>query len=111
MDAKGNSICPRRPKSITEYQRIFSAPVIFRCASNALVMELEFLDHTIRRGSSLIWILSRYLDDVINKIPRKTALLHDPKSDRRITQRWDAEARRRGEITCGQPAHFAATIG
>jgi AraC-like DNA-binding protein len=64
------------PKSITEHQRIFSAPVIFRCASNALVMEREFLDRTIPAADHRLYgILSRYLDDVINKIPQEDRLV------------------------------------
>ena len=43
------------PESNTEHLRVFGAPVIFRCASNALVMEREFLDQTVPVcGSSLI---------------------------------------------------------
>ena len=59
------------PASISEHQRVFAAPVIFRCPSNALVMEREFLDHTVPAADHRLYgILSRYLDDVIKRMPQ-----------------------------------------
>lgn len=64
------------PESNAEHLRVFGAPVIFRCASNALIMEREFLDQTIPAADHRLYgILSRYLDDVLTKMPKEDGLV------------------------------------
>ena len=60
----------------TEHQRVFGAPVIFGCEGNALVVEREFLDQTIPAADHRLYgILSRYLDDVLARMPRQDSLV------------------------------------
>jgi AraC-like DNA-binding protein len=64
------------PESITEHQRVFGAPVIFRCANNAMVMEREFLDRTIPAADHRLYeIMNRYLDDVLHRMPREDGIV------------------------------------
>jgi AraC-like DNA-binding protein len=64
------------PESINEHQRVFRAPVLFRCAHNAMLMEREFLDRTIPAADHRLYgILSRYLDDVLLRIPPEDGLV------------------------------------
>jgi len=74
----GSSWAPREvhfvhkaPDEISEHQRIFRAPVVFGCASNAFVMDRRFCEQPIPAAdSNLFKILSRYLDDVLSRMPR-----------------------------------------
>ena len=64
------------PGSITEHQRVFGAPVIFHCVNNAMLMEREFLDRTVPASDHRLYgIMSRYLDDVLQRIPQQDSLL------------------------------------
>ena len=58
--------------TLTEYQSVFGAPVIFGCTRNALVIEREFLKSTVPAADPRLYgILSRYLDDVLDRMPRQ----------------------------------------
>jgi len=64
------------PESITEHQRVFGAPVIFQRANNAMVMERDFLDRTVPAADHRLYgIMSRYLDEVIRRIPQQAGLI------------------------------------
>ena len=64
------------PVSNTEHLRVFGAPVIFRCASNALVMEREFLDRTVPSADHRLYgIMTHYLGEVLNRMPTENGVI------------------------------------
>ncbi|MGZ8435841.1 MAG: AraC family transcriptional regulator [Candidatus Binatia bacterium] len=64
------------PESNTEHLRVFRAPVTFRCASNALIMEREFLDQTVPSADHrLFGILTHYLGEVLNRMPTENGVI------------------------------------
>ena len=64
------------PESNAEHLRVFGAPVIFRCASNALVIEREFLDRTVPSADHRLYgILTRYLGEVLNRMPTENGVI------------------------------------
>ncbi len=63
------------PNETSEHVRIFRAPVLFGCATNALVTERKFCEQPVLAADpNLFKILSRYLDDVLSHIPRDEML-------------------------------------
>jgi AraC-like DNA-binding protein len=66
----------KAPNQISEHQRIFRAPVSFDCATNAFVMERKFCEQPVPAAdTNLFKILNRYLDDVLNRMPREDEIL------------------------------------
>ncbi len=64
------------PESNTEHLRVFRAPVIFRCASNALIIEREFLDQTVPSADHRLYgILTHYLGEVLNRMPTENGVI------------------------------------
>jgi len=64
------------PAQITEHATNFGAPVLFGCASNALVIEQEFIQRQVPAADSrLCQILQRYLEQVLADIPREDAVV------------------------------------
>jgi hypothetical protein len=64
------------PSATAEHLRVFQAPVLFGCAANALVVEREFLERQVPAADQRLYrILKRYLDRVLNEMPRKLTLL------------------------------------
>jgi AraC-like DNA-binding protein len=64
------------PRDVSEYARVFCAPVVFGCQANALVVEAEFLDrHVPAADDRLYQILRRYLDRAVQEMPREDGLL------------------------------------
>jgi len=55
----------------SEHVRLFRAPVIFACATNAFVIEREFCDQPIPAADpNLFKILNRYLENVLSHAPK-----------------------------------------
>jgi AraC-like DNA-binding protein len=81
----GSQWCPRElqfahtaPLHITEYLRVFGAPVMFGCAENQLVMEQEFIEKPVPAADHRLYdILKRYLDDVLSHLPPEDGFLVD----------------------------------
>jgi AraC-like DNA-binding protein len=60
------------PAQITEHGMIFGVPVLFGRASNALVVEHEFIQRQVPAADSrLCQILQRYLEHVLADMPRE----------------------------------------
>jgi AraC-like DNA-binding protein len=64
------------PRDASEHIRLFRCPVSFGCASNAIVMEREFVDRTVPAADARLYpILQRYLDRVLSEMPEEDGLL------------------------------------
>jgi AraC-like DNA-binding protein len=64
------------PRDSSEHTRLFRCPVSFGCASNAVVMEREFVDRTVPAADPRLYpILQRYLDRVLSEMPEEDGLL------------------------------------
>jgi AraC-like DNA-binding protein len=59
------------PATASEHARLFRAPVIFACSTNAFVMEREFCTQPIPTADPYLFkILSRYLEHVLRHMPK-----------------------------------------
>ena len=64
------------PEQTSEHHRIFGAPVLFGCATNAFLIELEFLERQVPAADQRLYgILKQYLDRVLDEMPREDELL------------------------------------
>jgi AraC-like DNA-binding protein len=64
------------PRRTSEHTRIFRAPVSFGCATNALVIEREFVERQVPAADERLYpVLTRYLDHVLKDMPREDGLL------------------------------------
>ncbi len=64
------------PRQTSEHVRLFGAPVSFGCASNAFVIEREFVERQVPGADERLYpILRRYLDRVLKEMPREDSLL------------------------------------
>jgi AraC-like DNA-binding protein len=64
------------PKQISEHLRVFGAPVLFGCKTNAFVVEREFVERQVPAADPRLYrILMRYLDRVLNEMPREDDFL------------------------------------
>ena len=60
------------PATTSEHVRLFRAPVIFACSTNAFVMESEFCKQPIPAADpNLFKILRRYLERVLRHVPKE----------------------------------------
>lgn len=60
------------PPTVSEHQRLFRAPILFACPTNAFVMDREFCKQPIPAAdSNLFKILSRYLENVLSQMPKE----------------------------------------
>jgi AraC-like DNA-binding protein len=64
------------PAQISEHLRVFQAPVLFSCETNAFVVDREFVDRQVPAADQRLYrILKRYLDRVLKEMPREDQLL------------------------------------
>ena len=64
------------PSQTAEHVRIFGAPVLFGCATNALVVTREFLERQVPAADPRLFrVLKRYVDHVVKEMPREDSLL------------------------------------
>jgi AraC-like DNA-binding protein len=64
------------PAQITEHGMIFGVPVLFGRASNAFVVEHEFLERQVPAADQRLYgILKRYLDGILSEMPREDGFL------------------------------------
>jgi AraC-like DNA-binding protein len=90
------------PGDTSEHLRVFGAPVSFSCARNAFVVPREFLArHVPAADERLHAILTRYLDRVLEDMPREDGVL--PAARRAV-----AELMRDGEPTLAPVARKVA---
>ncbi|HYB42472.1 MAG TPA: AraC family transcriptional regulator [Candidatus Methylomirabilis sp.] len=60
------------PEQTAEHRRIFGSPVSFDCPTNAFVVEREFIDRQVPAADDRLYpILKRYLDHVLEQMPRE----------------------------------------
>jgi AraC-like DNA-binding protein len=60
------------PEQASEHHRIFRAPVLFGCETNALVIELSFAERAVPAADPQLYqIMKQYLDEVLSEIPRE----------------------------------------
>jgi AraC-like DNA-binding protein len=63
------------PKQASEHYRIFRAPVLFGCETNALVIELSFAERAVPAADPQLYqIMKQYLDEVLSEIPPEDGL-------------------------------------
>src|SRR5882724_615685 len=90
------------PHRTSEHVRIFTAPVLFGCATNAFVIEREFLDRQVPAADPRLYrILKQYLDRVLDEMPREDELLAS-------VRRAFAESMRDGDPTLARVARKLA---
>jgi AraC-like DNA-binding protein len=66
----------KAPPETAEHLRIFGAPVSFGRASNAFVVEREFVERQVPAADERLYpVLKRYLDRVLREMPRESSLL------------------------------------
>ena len=64
------------PEQTSEHHRIFRAPVVFSCETNALVIERDFIERKVPAADQQLYqIMKQYLDQVLSEIPREDAVL------------------------------------
>ena len=64
------------PHQISEHRRVFGTPVSFGCETNAFVVEREFIERELPAADPRLYrILKRYLESVLNELPREDSLL------------------------------------
>ena len=91
------------PRDSSEHLRLFGAPVLFGCASNALVVEREFFDRAVPAADPRLFdIMRHYLNDVLDKIPREDGPLS-------AIRKTIAETMREGSPNLRQVAQRLAT--
>ena len=60
------------PAITTEHLKLFRAPVVFACTTNAFIMEREFCSQPIPAADpNLFKVLSRYLENVLSHVPKE----------------------------------------
>ena len=64
------------PEQTSEHHRIFRAPVVFGCETNALVIERDFIEREVPAADQQLYqIMKQYLDQVLSEIPQEDAVL------------------------------------
>ncbi|MGH7374530.1 MAG: AraC family transcriptional regulator [Candidatus Rokuibacteriota bacterium] len=92
----------RAPPESAEHLRVFGAPVSFGCATNAFVIERELVERPVPAADERLYpILKRYLDRVLEEMPREDRLLAS-------VRRAVAESMRNGDPTLAQVARRIA---
>lgn len=80
------------PTRTSEHLRVFVAPVLFGCASNALVMDREFVERQVPAADPRLYrILKQQAERVLREMPRESDLLA-------AVRRAIAESMREGDL-------------
>ena len=80
------------PARTSEHLRVFVAPVLFGCASNALVMDREFVERQVPAADPRLYrILKQQAERVLREMPRESDLLA-------AVRRAIAESMREGDL-------------
>ena len=91
------------PADAKEHIRVFGAPVLFGCPTNALVVEREFFEQPVPAADKRLYpILRRYLDRVLKDMPREDSLVTS-------VRRAIGETMRDGDPTLSRVAARVAT--
>ena len=90
------------PTTTSEHLQLFRAPVLFSCATNAVVMDREFCQQRVPAADpNLFKVLSRYLENVLSHVPKEDQRLE-------LIRRSIAEAIKHGNPNLGQVAKAMA---
>ena len=90
------------PTTTSEHLQLFRAPVLFSCATNAIVMDREFCQQPVPAADpSLFKVLSRYLENVLSHVPKEDQGLE-------LIRRSVAEAIKHGNPNLGHVAKAMA---
>jgi len=66
----------RTPRQTSEHARVFGAPVSFAAPTNAMVFDREFVERQVPAADDRLYpIMRRYLDQVLQEMPREAAAL------------------------------------
>jgi AraC-like DNA-binding protein len=64
------------PAHTSEHLRVFGAPVLFGCATNALVIERDFVERQVPAADPRLYrILKTHVERILNEMPRKSDFL------------------------------------
>ncbi|MGH7832357.1 MAG: AraC-like transcriptional regulator QhpR [Candidatus Binatia bacterium] len=64
------------PAHTSEHLRVFGAPVLFGCATNALVVDRDFVERQVPAADQRLYrILKQHLERILNEMPRQSDLL------------------------------------
>ncbi len=64
------------PAQTSEHHRIFHSPVVFGCETNALVIDLGFIERQVPAADQQLYqIMRQYLDQVLSEMPREDGFL------------------------------------
>jgi AraC-like DNA-binding protein len=64
------------PVHTSEHLRVFGAPVSFSCATNALVIERDFVERQVPAADPRLYrILKQHVERILNEMPRESDLL------------------------------------
>jgi AraC-type transcriptional regulator len=81
------------PHRTSEHTRIFTAPVLFGCATNAFVIDREFLERQVPAADQRLYgILKRYLDGILSEMPREDGFLASIRKALGDAKGWRPEA-------------------
>jgi len=90
------------PTTSSEHVQLFRAPVLFSCATNAIVMDREFCQQPIPAADpNLFRIVSGYLENVLRHLPKEDERLE-------LIRRSIAEAIKQGDPSLGRVAKALA---
>jgi AraC-like DNA-binding protein len=64
------------PERTSEHLRVFGAPVLFGCATNALVVERDFVERQVPAADPRLYrILKQYAERILREMPRESDLI------------------------------------
>jgi AraC-like DNA-binding protein len=91
------------PAQTSEHHRIFRAPVLFGCETNALVVGRDLIDRAVPAADPQLYqIMKQYLDQILSAMPREDGLLGS-------IRKAIAESMRDGDPTLARVAKKIAT--
>jgi AraC-like DNA-binding protein len=66
----------KAPAHTSEHLRVFGAPVLFGCATNALVMDRGFVERQVPAADQRLYrIIKQQVERILNEMPREDGLL------------------------------------
>lgn len=69
------------PERTAEHLRVFGAPVLFGCATNALVFERDFVDRQVPAADPRLYrILKQHAERILSEVPRESDLIASVRS-------------------------------
>ncbi len=100
------------PNQTAEHLRIFRAPAVFGCETNALVTPREFVDRQVPAADQRLYrILKRYIDQhSVRDAPRRQFPRINSKGHRRGAERSGSKTSASGGQISSRHAHLTKTI-